>query len=250
MTAFPCLYTNLATWFHLLTPPSDYKEEAKFYSDTIITNCHQIPQTLLELGSGGGNNAFHLKSRFQLTLSDISPAMLDISQTLNPECEHIIGDMRTIRLNRLFDAVFIHDAISYMTIETDLHLAIQTAYAHCKPGGVALFAPDQTRETFQPSTNHGGNDSELRGMRYLEWTWDPDPNDTSYVVDFAYLLRDEKGNIQAEHDHHVFGVFSRETWLQIIAEEGFEPKAVSYPQTDNDSYCNEVFIGVKPFKGQ
>jgi SAM-dependent methyltransferase len=244
------MYTNLASWFHLLTPPSDYTEEAKFYGDTIIANCHYPPHTLLELGSGGGNNASYLKTRFQLTLVDISPDMLAISQTLNPECEHLTGDMRTIRLNRLFDAVFIHDAISYMTTETDLRSAIQTAYTHCKPGGVALFAPDYTRETFKPSTNHGGNDIESRGMRYLEWVWDPDPNDTSYVVDFAYLLRDEKGNIQAEHDHHVLGIFSRETWLHIIAEEGFEPKVVSYPQPDDDSYCNEVFVGIKPFEGQ
>lgn len=250
MIALPKMYTNLASWFHLLTPPSDYAEEAKFYGDAMIANCHYPPHTLLELGSGGGNNASYLRTRFQLTLVDISPDMLAASQTLNPECEHIVGDMRTLRLNRLFDAVFIHDAISYMTTETDLHLAIQTAYTHCKPGGVALFAPDHTRETFQPSTNHGGNDFESRGIRYLEWVWDPDPNDTSYVIDFAYLVRDEEGDIQVEHDRHILGVFPRETWLGIIAEEGFEPKAVSYPQTDDDSYCNEVFVGSKSFEAQ
>jgi hypothetical protein len=31
---------------------------------------------LLELGSGGGNNASHLKSRFQMLLVDRSPTML------------------------------------------------------------------------------------------------------------------------------------------------------------------------------
>jgi trans-aconitate methyltransferase len=46
-----------------------------------------------------------------LTPVDLSTEMLAISRTLNPECEHIAGDMRTSRLERRFDAVFIHDAI-------------------------------------------------------------------------------------------------------------------------------------------
>lgn len=92
---------------------------------------------MLELGLGGGNNASHLKKHFQMTLFDFSPGMLNVSKVLKPECEHIRGDMRTIRLEREFDAVFIHDAISYMLTEADLLQAIETAYVHCKPGGVA-----------------------------------------------------------------------------------------------------------------
>jgi len=35
--------------------------------------------------------------------------MLELSRTINPELEHLVGDMRTIRLGRTFDAVLIHD---------------------------------------------------------------------------------------------------------------------------------------------
>jgi SAM-dependent methyltransferase len=131
------------------------------------------------LGSGGGNNASHLKKHFQLTLVDVSPGMLEVSRRLNPECEHIQGDMRTIRLGRAFDAVFIHDAIEHMTPEANLRRAIQTAYEHCRPGGAAFFAPDHSRETFRPSTDHGGYNRGRRALRYLEWSWDPDPEDTT-----------------------------------------------------------------------
>ncbi len=146
--------------------------------------------TLLELGSGGGNNASHLKARFSLVLVDRSPGMLQVSRALNPECEHVEGDMRTVRLGREFDAVFVHDAVVYMTTEADLRAAIETASVHCKPGGAVLFAPDHVRENFRPSTDHGGYDGVGRGLRYLEWTWDPDPADSTYIVDYAYLLRD------------------------------------------------------------
>lgn len=241
----PKLYTDLASWFHLFSPPTDYTKEAEFYHQLIAASCATPPKTLLELGSGGGNNASFMKAHFQLTLTDISPDMLAISKTINPECEHIVGDMRSLRLGRFFDAVFIHDAISYMTSKTDLLKAIQTAYVHCRAGGMALFTPDYTRETFSPTTDHGGQDGDQRGIRYLEWTWDPDPTDCLYRVDFAYLIRDENGEVHVEHDQHQLGLFARADWLQLITEAGFEAKTASYPHGITETDQNEVFIGIK-----
>jgi len=169
--------------------------------------------------------------------------MLAVSQELNPECDHFIGDMRTVRLGREFDAVMIHDAIMYMTSEADLLRAISTAYVHCRRGGAALFAPDCTREKFQPSTSHGGDDAGLRGMRYLEWTWDPDPADTWYVTDFAYLLRDSNGAVHCEQDRHLLGLFPRATWLSLLAHAGFEPLMVDWPGEPGAGA--DVFVGVK-----
>jgi trans-aconitate methyltransferase len=84
--------------------------------------------------------------------------MLKVSQKLNPECKHIKGDMRSIRLEQKFDVVFIHDAIAYMTTLHQLKQAIDTAYIHCKQGGLALFVPDWTAENFKPTTSHGGHE--------------------------------------------------------------------------------------------
>ena len=41
-------------------------------------------RTVLELGSGGGSNAFHLKDRYALTLSDLSAEMLAVSRAAEP----------------------------------------------------------------------------------------------------------------------------------------------------------------------
>ena len=124
------MYSDLAPWFHLLTHPSDYEDEAAFVSRVVDDVGDGDSRTLLELGSGGGNNASHLKARFECTLTDLSPDMLALSRTLNPECEHLEGDMRTLRLGRTFDVVFIHDAISYLTTEEDLRAALETAAVH------------------------------------------------------------------------------------------------------------------------
>ena len=210
------------------------------------THCQRIPRTLLDLGSGGGHNAAHLKATLTCTLVDLAPAMLAISRRLNPECEHAQGDMRTIRLGRTFDCVLVHDAVSYMTSRADLASAIVTAFEHTAAGGVAMFQPDFVAETFEPGTETGGSDAGGRGLRYLEWRWLPEAARETYVTDMAYLLRDESGAVEVLHDRHVMGLFPRATWLELIATAGFEPLAVPFEHSSYSNTGHEVFLGLRP----
>lgn len=241
------LYSDLASWFPLLTPPGEYAEEAEIYHQVILKYSRGgQPESLVELGSGGGHNALHLKAHFRLTLVDISSSMLETSRQLNPECEHWPGDMRTVRLGQEFDAVLIHDAVGYMNNEADLRAAVETAFAHCRRGGVALFCPDFTKETFTPGTSHGGVDGDGRAIRYLEWTWDPDPADDWYYVDFAYLLREGEAAVRVSGDRHVLGLFPRAMWEKVIRGAGFEFFAEPFLHSTFPDGSHEVFIGRKP----
>jgi SAM-dependent methyltransferase len=241
------LYNELASWWPLMSPPAEYTEEAAFYLKAIQGAARSPVHSALELGSGGGHNASHMKHHLrEMVLVDVSPGMLAMSRALNPELEHHHGDMRTVRLNRQFDAVFVHDAICYMATEFDLRKTFETAFAHCKPGGIALFAPDYVRENFEPGTDHGGHDDGTRGMRWVEWRWDPDPGDTSYLVDYGYLLREEDGSVHVEHDRHLEGLFPRGDWLRWLAQAGFEPRVVPLELTEVDTQTLEVFVCVKP----
>lgn len=242
----PHLYTDLAPWFHLLTAPADYAEEATFFLSAFRSATGAPPRTLLELGSGGGNMASHYKREVASTLVDLAPRMLALSQGLNPECEHIQGDMRTVRLDRVFDAVLVHDAVMYLTTEADLRLAMETAFVHCRPGGVAIFAPDAVRETFAPGTDHGGHDEEGRALRYLAWTWDPDPTDTIYLVDYAYLLHEAGQPMRCVHDRHSEGLFGRDDWLLLLAEVGFRATMRPLEHSEVSPGTVEVFVAVKP----
>ena len=101
-----------------------------------------MPGSVLELGSGGGNNAVHYKEWVdRVVLSDLSAAMLALSRQINPELEHVQGDMRTVRLGRTFDAVFVHDAVDYMVTAHDLRQAIETAFVGLKSPAAALKRP-------------------------------------------------------------------------------------------------------------
>jgi hypothetical protein len=204
-----------------MSAQADYAEEAEFYQRLLVDTCHGPCRTL-------------------------SAGMLDVSRALNPEAEHVEGDMRTVRLGREFDCVFVHDAVAYMTTEADLRQAMETAFVHCRKGGAALFAPDHLSETFRTSTDHGGHDGASRGLRYLEWTWDPDPADTSYVVDYAYLLRDADGAVRVEADRHIEGLFPRADWLRLLADVGFEAAAVLFDHSELEPGSYEVFACRKP----
>jgi SAM-dependent methyltransferase len=240
------LYQELAEWYPLLTPVADYAEEAAFYLSLFESHCDRSPRTLLDLGSGGGHNAAHLKSGLSCTLVDLAPAMLSLSRRLNPECEHIQGDMRSIRLGRAFDCIMLHDAVSYMTSRDDLAKAITTAFVHTAPGGVALFQPDFVRETFQEGTETGGSDDDGRALRYLEWRWAPASNSSTHVTDIAYMLRDEQGATRVLHDRHRMGLFSRNDWLDMIAEAGFRPIAVPFHHSSHCGSGHDVFLGLRP----
>ena len=234
------LYDELADWWPAFSDQAGYRREASHFIRILRNATRPAPRTVLELGSGGGNSASYLKSHFEMTLVDLSPRMLRVSRRLNPECVHVRGDIRRVRLKRRFDAVFVHDAICHMTTEAQLLAVMQTAYEHCRVGGAALFVPDFVRETFVAGTDQGGGDSKGRSVRFLQWVFDPDPADTTYVVDFAILIRDRRGRARVEHDRHVLGLFPRARWLRLMREVGFKASVV------RDGRLRDAFLGRRP----
>jgi SAM-dependent methyltransferase len=237
------LYRELVPWYRLLDPTADHSEEATCYLQAIERASTQRPQSLLELGAGAGNNAAHLKGRLRCTLTDASPEMLELSRALNPECEHLLGDMRTLRLVRTFDAVLVHDAVMYMTNENDLRAVAETAFVHTRSGGVALFVPDCVRETFHEETELHEGEEGARALRCLSWTWDPDPSDTTFVTEYAFLLR-EGAQLKAVHDRHVEGLFPRATWQRLLGSVGYNVE--SAPTSLGEGESGEMFVCRKP----
>jgi hypothetical protein len=175
-----------------------------------------------------------------MPLSDVSPGMLAHSRALNPDCTHVEGDMRTLRLGREFDGVLVHDAVMYMTTEDALRAAMTTAYVHCRPGGAALFAPDFVAETFEPKTDTGGEDGAEVSLRWLEWCFDPDPSDTTFETYYAIIVQERGKEAFVAHDVHVEGLFPRATWLRILAEVGCSAHVAS------DSFRRDVLIAQRP----
>jgi len=222
MTGEYRLYQELADWWPLISPPGEYAEEAAYLADVFSSTAIPVRE-VLDLGSGGGHVAVHMKERLALTLVDLSPEMLAVSQRLNPECMHLPGDMRAVRLGRLFDAVLVHDAVDYVTSEADLRQVIDTAFVHCRPGGIAVFVPDHVAETFHTVSGRGGSsDAAGRQASFREWTWDPDPADDWVRAEYEFVLRAADGTVRTVREAHRLGAFRRNTWLRLLADAGFD----------------------------
>jgi SAM-dependent methyltransferase len=217
------LYGDLAGWWPLISPPGEYAQEAAYLAAVLSSTAALSVHDVLDLGSGGGHVAMHLKDRFTLTLTDISAEMLAVSRRLNPRCRHVRGDMRTMRLGEAFDAVLAHDAIDYVTTRADLAMVIETAFAHCRPGGIAVFVPDYVKDDFRALTGGGGggDDGTGRHATFRERTWDPDPADDWVRAEYEFILKEADGTVEVIKETHRLGVFSRLTWRQLIAEAGF-----------------------------
>ena len=133
--------------------------------------------------------------------------------------------------------MLIHDAIMYATEPADVRAALRTAAIHCRAGGKVAVLPDCVRETFEPWTDHGGHDGhDGRALRYLDWSWDPDPADDTYIVDYAIMLRASDGSVTTVHDRHVEGLFARARWLDWFAEAGLSA------HTTLDPWDRDVFV--------
>ena len=236
----PLMYGQLAGWFHLLTPPDEYTEEAAEVLRLLEQHVDPPLEMVLELGSGGGNLASHLSSRWRMTLTDLSPEMLELSRSINPDADHLEADMRTLRLERTFDAVIIHDAIVYMTSVEDLRAAFETAYVHLRAGGAAIFLPDWIRDRYVPRTQLGGRDEGHRALRYLEWDRDIEPDDHTVITDYVIVTRDGGGGVAVHHDEHTLGIFPKATWLSLLETVGFE----THHLIGDEGI--DVFIGVRP----
>jgi SAM-dependent methyltransferase len=250
MTGTPAeyrLYRDLAGWWPLISPPGEYAAEAACLAGVFgeaAAGVHEV----LDLGSGGGHVAVHLKGRFALTLVDLSPDMLAVSRRLNPECAHVQADMRTLRLGRLFGAVLVHDAIDYVTTEDELRQVIATAFVHCRPGGIALFVPDHLADTFRAGSGGGGSsDATGRQGSFREWTWDPDPADDWVQAEYEFTLREADGSTEVVTEMHRLGAFRRRTWLRLLAAGGFVPEArIAAGGEAGGGRPRHLFIGRRP----
>ncbi|HUT53766.1 MAG TPA: hypothetical protein VM658_10265 [bacterium] len=64
-------------------------------------------------------------------------------------------------------------------------------------------------------------------MTYIEYSHDPDPEDTMIESIVFFLIHDRDG-LRIEPDRHVTGLFPRATWLRLLDEAGFDVEQRSF----------------------
>lgn len=227
------LYDDLAWLWPIWGSPEEYADYCKHVTRVIRQHAEIPVSSLLNIGCGGGKNAFNLKRSYHVTGLDLSPRMLELARQLNPECEFLHGDMRTFDLGRAFDAVLLDDAISYMATRADLRSAFAAAWRHLHPGGVMVVNPDDTKETFRQNRTMASPAGPGRPTHvdvvFVENSFDPDTADDHYEETMVYLVR-EHGKLRVEVDRHVLGLFAIDTWRVALTEVGFKLHEETYSE--------------------
>jgi len=212
------IYNDFAWIEHIIAPAQTYLEETAFYikilKRLLKNNVNISSHTMLHLGCGAGGHDHHFKKHFQVTGVDISKGMLKIARETNPEVEYLNEDMRTVDLNRKFDAVVIPDSIMYMTTISDLKKVISNMVCHLKPGCAFLIIA-HTKEDFQ--NNNFVYSGEKEGIHITVFENNHIISDTTYEATIVYLIRqNSKQNIY--HEVHTLGLFSYNDWLTILKD--------------------------------
>jgi ribosomal protein S18 acetylase RimI-like enzyme len=223
-TSAPLLYTTFAALWPLFSPPEDYVEEVETFRRRFLRHGVRDGASVLHLGSGGGSVDYNLKQHYHVVGVELSPDMISQAQRINPEVEYVQGDIRNVRLGRSFDAVLVHDAISYMTSVRELEAVYETAAQHLLPGGVMVALPEEVREraNLEPSaeTRTTGDVT----LTVMETHFDADPNDNSQEAVYVFLVRDRNG-VRVVLDRHTTGIFELSEFLGAMERSGFSAKA-------------------------
>lgn len=151
-------------YYNLLYKDKDYAGEARYIHELIQQHTPGA-KSVLDLGCGTGRHDFELaKLGYDITGVDLSEEMLASanarlsslishqvsapSSTLNSHPstdsslphQFIKGDIRTVRLDQIFDVVVsLFHVMSYQITNADLQSAMATAKTHLKPGGLFIF---------------------------------------------------------------------------------------------------------------
>ena len=242
-------YNDLAWTEDWLVDPAEYEPEVMVYVDLIKRTAAEPPRTLLHLGSGAGGHDVIFKRYFAVTGVDLSLGMLNKARMIHPDIEYIEGDMRTLRLNRQFDAVAIPDSIDYMASQDDLQQAIQTAVMHLKTGGVLLVTA-KTEETFQNNNFAYAGEKDGIHVTLLENNHINLFRPNTYEATFVYLIR-QQGKLTIHTDHQVLGLFSQAMWDEVFKNAGITMQKTNLdgiydPYLLNDGeYPLIIFVGQK-----
>ena len=92
------------------------------------------------------------------------------------------------------------------------------------------------RRHFSHRLTMAGRDGNGQALRYLEWSSDPDKNDTTYITEYVYVIREADRPMRIEHERHIHGLFPRAEWLRLLSDVGFDATIV------RDNYKRDVFV--------
>ena len=142
------IFEDYAEYYDLLYRDKDYRGEVDFILDRLGRNGIRPGNAILDFGCGTARHASLMtEAGYVMHGVDGSERMITIAERRRAAAPAgaasltlSVGDMRTARLGREFDAVqALFHVMSYQTTDDDLDNALLTMSLHARPDGFVLF---------------------------------------------------------------------------------------------------------------
>jgi SAM-dependent methyltransferase len=138
--------SDYAGVYDLLYDDKDYSRECDAIAALTATVGRELG-SVLDLGCGTGGHAFELARRGVSVVGvDLSASMIDQARkraaelAVDPTPTFVVGDLRTVDLDRRFDAaVMMFAVLGYQIENDDVLAALRAAWRHLAPGGLLFF---------------------------------------------------------------------------------------------------------------
>jgi SAM-dependent methyltransferase len=220
------LFDAYGKYYDLLYRDKNYAAEAD-YVHALLSRHAPGTREILELGSGTGIHARLLAQHGYRVVGIERSAEMAARARHTPgdgfDCQ--VGDIRTLRLGRAFDAVLaLFHVVSYQVTNSDVLATFATASAHLNAGGVFVFdvwygpAVHAQKPAVRVKRAHEGNLQLTRVAEPLSY-----PNDNRIDVRFTIFAHDQgTGEFVTFSEVHPMRHFSLPE-IDLLAEiSGFE----------------------------
>ncbi|MFC0627425.1 class I SAM-dependent methyltransferase [Kribbella deserti] len=194
--------------------------------DSLTAAVHQLTAdtglgSALDLGCGTGRHlaALHADFGCKAVGVDVQPGLIDHGRVTYPELELVLGDIRSVRLDRQFDIVLcLGNSLSYQLTDADLQATVGTFAAHTRAGGYVLIST-----LLQPALGSGTGQIEnefLAAEVETASSWDAD----SRIVTTERTWRHRDGSV--DKDVMRRRVTPIEELSSLLSSAGFTDAAV------------------------
>lgn len=226
--------------YDALYADKDYDAECDLL-ERIFRRSGQHVGTVLDLGCGTGAHAVRLAQRgYEVVGVDLSAGMLDAAQRRADRAgpasvTFVRGDIRSVRLDRQFDAVIgMFAVLGYQTSDEDVARALETVRRHLAPGGRFVFDVwyGPAVEALGPSSRtktvrHGKHEIERLATGVLE----PERHLCTVAYRLTTRLRDGAAEVVSEETHRMRYFFREELEVKLRAASLTPLRMTSFPDT-------------------
>jgi SAM-dependent methyltransferase len=202
----------------------DYPAEAEQVTATILAR-QPTAASLLDVGCGTGEHLLAFSKLFaHVEGVDLSEAMVSVARDKVPAAQIHVGDMRDFELGHTFDAVIcLNTGVAYLPTLAALRTALACMARHLSPGGVLVIEPWWFPDRFIDGYIAG--DVVRADGRCVSRISRTQRREANAHMDIHYVVADDTG---VEHftEAHVFGLWSREQYLDAFTDAGCEAEYV------------------------